>query len=181
MAAAFCDKLMAYDVAPEEWRKLDVRVGDPAAGEFCDNSIKTYKYNPISWLPKSLFEQMRRLANQFFLVMGILMAIGTLMYLIRVPAAGAEKGDKDGSKPTSGDAYVAGFSLAGLFDCKRAEQQVSHKDLTQTMAGIDSPGRLGVQDSDQAQAAGRYNYDHAAEKSFYAPKTPNMPKKNVSA
>ena len=77
MAAAFCDKLMAYDVAPEEWRKLDVRVGDPAAGEFCDNSIKTYKYNPISWLPKSLFEQMRRLANQFFLVMGILMAIGT--------------------------------------------------------------------------------------------------------
>ena len=50
--------------------------------------------------------------------------------------------------------------------------QVSHKDLTETMAGIDSPGRLGVQDSDQAQAAGRYNYDHAAEKSFYAPKTP---------
>ena len=92
-----------------------------------------------------------------------------------------DKGYKDGSKPTSGDAYVAGFSLAGLFDCKRAEQQVSHKDLTQTMAGIDSPGRLGVQDSDQAQAAGRYNYDHAAEKSFYAPKTPNMPKKNVSA
>ena len=77
MAAAFCDKLMAYDVAPEEWRKLDVRVGEPAAGDFCDNSIKTYKYNPISWLPKSLFEQMRRLANQFFLVMGILMAIGT--------------------------------------------------------------------------------------------------------
>ena len=52
--------------------------GEPAAGDFCDNSIKTYKYNPISWLPKSLFEQMRRLANQFFLVMGILMAIGTL-------------------------------------------------------------------------------------------------------
>ena len=26
--AAFCDKLMAYDVEPEEWRKLDVRVGD---------------------------------------------------------------------------------------------------------------------------------------------------------
>ena len=51
-------------------------------------------------------------------------------------------------------------------------------DLTETMAGIDSPGRLGVQDSDQAQAAGRYNYDHAAEKSFYAPKTPQMPKKN---
>ena len=30
-----------------------------------------------------------------------------------------------GTKPTSGDAYVAGFSLGGLFDCKRAEQQAS--------------------------------------------------------
>ena len=49
------------------------------------------------------------------------------------------------------------------------------------MAGIDSPGRLGVQDSDQAQAAGRYNYDHAAEKSFYTPKTPKMPKKDGAA
>ena len=106
-------------------------------------------------------------------------------------------------KPTSGDAYVAGFSLAGLFDCKRAEAQVSHgveiiasmawgarhlsstqvshKDLAATISGMDSPGRLGVQDSDQAQAAVRYNRDQAAEKSFYAPKTPNMPKKNVSA
>ena len=38
------------------------------------------------------------------------------------------------------------------------------------MAGIDSPGRLGVQDSDQAQTAGRFNFDQAAERSFYAPK-----------
>ena len=56
--------------------------------------------------------------------------------------------------------------------------QVSHKDLTETMAGIDSPGRLGVQDADQAQTQGRYNFDQAAEKSFYAPKTPKMPKKS---
>ena len=59
--------------------------------------------------------------------------------------------------------------------------QVSHKDLAATISGMDSPGRLGVQDSDQAQAAVRYNRDQAAEQSFYAPKTPNMPKKNVSA
>ena len=55
------------------------------------------------------------------------------------------------------------------------------EDLAATISGMDSPGRLGVQDSDQAQAAVRYNRDQAAEKSFYAPKTPNMPKKNVSA
>ena len=65
---------------------------------------------------------------------------------------------------------VAGFSLAGLFDCKRAEAQVSHKDLAATISGMDSPGRLGVQDSGQAQAAVRYNRDQAAEQSFYAPK-----------
>ena len=64
-------------------------------------------------------------------------------------------------KPTSGDAYVAGFSLAGLFDCKRAEQQVSQQALTETMAGIDSPGGSGVQDSDQAL---RFNYTAAAER-----------------
>ena len=92
MATAFCDKLMAYDVEPEEWRKLDVSIGEPST-----------------------------------------------------------------------------------------RRQVSHKDLTATISGMDSPGRLGVQDSDQAQAAGRYNYDHAAEKSFYAPKTPKMPKKNGAA
>ena len=81
-----------------------------------------------------------------------------------------DKGYKDGTTPTSGDAYVAGFSLAGLFDCKRAEAQVSHKDLAATISGMDSPGRLGVQDSGQAQAAVRYNRDQAAEQSFYAPK-----------
>ena len=48
--------------------------------------------------------------------------------------------------------------------------QVSHKDLAATISGMDSPGRLGVQDSDQAQAAVRYNRDQAAERSFYAPK-----------
>jgi len=62
----------------------------------------------------------------------------------------------------------------------RAESP-DEEDLAATISGMDSPGRLGVQDSDQAQAAVRYNRDQAAEKSFYAPKTPNMPKKNVSA
>ena len=67
-------------------------------------------------------------------------------------------------------AHVADHPIAGLFDCKRAEAQVSHKDLAATISGMDSPGRLGVQDSDQAQAAVRFNRDQAAEQSFYAPK-----------
>ena len=47
---------------------------------------------------------------------------------------------------------------------------MSHKDLAATISGMDSPGRLGVQDSGQAQTAVRYNRDQAAEQSFYAPK-----------
>ena len=87
-----------------------------------------------------------------------------------------DKGYKDGTTPTSGDAYVAGFSLAGLFDCRRAEAQVSHgveiiasmargarhssstqvshKDLAATISGMDSPGRLGVQDSTRPRRPG---------------------------
>ncbi|KAF5751968.1 hypothetical protein HS088_TW02G00987 [Tripterygium wilfordii] len=36
------------------------------------NHISTTKYNPINFVPKSLFEQFRRVANFFFLVVGIL-------------------------------------------------------------------------------------------------------------
>jgi hypothetical protein len=37
------------------------------------NSITTTKYSLISWLPKSLWEQFRRIANVYFLVISILM------------------------------------------------------------------------------------------------------------
>ena len=109
MAAAFCDKLMAYDVEPEEWRKLDVSIGDGTVDDAAGDD------------PDRLVELAGR--------------------VLRVGAP---------------DIFIS--------------TQVSHKDLAATISGMDSPGRLGVQDSDQAQAAGRYNYDHAAEKSFYAPK-----------
>jgi len=41
-----------------------------------DNSITTTKYNIITWLPKSVFEQFRRIANVYFLGISILMLIG---------------------------------------------------------------------------------------------------------
>jgi len=63
---------------PEDWRHLNVVVGgELPEGTYCDNSITTSKYNVFTFVPKSLFEQFRRTANQFFLVMGILMFIGT--------------------------------------------------------------------------------------------------------
>jgi magnesium-transporting ATPase (P-type) len=47
------------------------------AKSYARNSICTSKYTPITWLPKSVFEQFRRLANVYFMVMSILMLIGT--------------------------------------------------------------------------------------------------------
>jgi hypothetical protein len=43
---------------------------------FPQNVIVTSRYTIISFFPKSLFEQFRRLANVYFLVIGIIAAIG---------------------------------------------------------------------------------------------------------
>lgn len=39
---------------------------------YVDNSVRSTKYTVANFLPKSLFEQFRRVANFFFLVIGIL-------------------------------------------------------------------------------------------------------------
>lgn len=39
---------------------------------YCDNYVRTTKYNVATFLPKSLFEQFRRVANFYFLLTGIL-------------------------------------------------------------------------------------------------------------
>jgi len=41
------------------------------------NTMVTSRYTIISFLPKSLFEQFRRLANVYFLMIGIIAAVGT--------------------------------------------------------------------------------------------------------
>lgn len=39
--------------------------------EFVDNEIKTAKYTAITFLPRNLFEQFRRMANFYFLIVGV--------------------------------------------------------------------------------------------------------------
>eukprot|EP00941_MAST-03F_sp_MAST-3F-sp1_P005138 g5138.t1 len=48
-----------------------------ASPQFCDNRIKTSFYTWYDFFPKSLFGQFRRLANAYFLVVTVLMTIGT--------------------------------------------------------------------------------------------------------
>ncbi|KAM8962280.1 LOW QUALITY PROTEIN: phospholipid-transporting ATPase IC [Pelodytes ibericus] len=43
--------------------------------KYAGNEIKTYKYNPITFLPLNLFEQFKRAANAYFLVLLILQTI----------------------------------------------------------------------------------------------------------
>ncbi|XP_018431764.1 PREDICTED: phospholipid-transporting ATPase IC-like [Nanorana parkeri] len=43
--------------------------------KYSGNAIKTYKYNPITFLPFNLFEQFKRAANAYFLVLLILQTI----------------------------------------------------------------------------------------------------------
>ncbi|NWR39145.1 AT8B1 ATPase, partial [Tachuris rubrigastra] len=43
--------------------------------KYADNAIKTYKYNAITFLPLNLFEQFKRAANFYFLILLILQSI----------------------------------------------------------------------------------------------------------
>mgnify|MGYP001028202247 CR=1 FL=1 len=45
---------------------------------FCSNKVVTAKYNVLTFLPKNLFEQFRRVANFYFLIMLILQLIPEL-------------------------------------------------------------------------------------------------------
>uniref|UniRef100_A0A670ZSB6 Phospholipid-transporting ATPase n=1 Tax=Pseudonaja textilis TaxID=8673 RepID=A0A670ZSB6_PSETE len=43
--------------------------------KYAGNAIKTYKYNPITFLPLNLYEQFKRIANFYFLILLILQTI----------------------------------------------------------------------------------------------------------
>jgi hypothetical protein len=51
---------------------------------YCNNSISTTRYNALNFLPKSIFEQFRRLANVFFLLMSALMLLGKFIILVLI-------------------------------------------------------------------------------------------------
>ena len=40
---------------------------------FVDNEIRTSKYNLLTFFPRNLFEQFRRVANFYFLVVAVIM------------------------------------------------------------------------------------------------------------
>ncbi|CAF1156451.1 unnamed protein product [Adineta ricciae] len=69
----------------ERSRKIKVNDSDAnAAKEYAGNEISTSKYNLITFLPKNLFEQFRRLANAYFLFLLCLQLIPQISSLAPV-------------------------------------------------------------------------------------------------
>lgn len=77
--------------APAPFRTIDIiREGLTPGQEqstMADNSVVTSKYNLITFVPRSLFEQFRRIANIYFLVISILMMLGWYTTLFVSPLA----------------------------------------------------------------------------------------------
>ena len=46
--------------------------------QVCDNSIKTSKYSPITFVPKNLMVQFSKVANVYFLIVGIMQMIPSI-------------------------------------------------------------------------------------------------------
>ncbi len=67
-----------FGVPTEQWRrqKQDATFSDDDV--WCDNIQVTSKYTILTFIPKSVFEQFRRVANFYFLIQAILMMIGAL-------------------------------------------------------------------------------------------------------
>lgn len=65
------------DEAPPTWAVSTRISGSETNTNGLSNAISTTKYSLLTWLPKSLWEQFRRIANIYFLVISILMLIGT--------------------------------------------------------------------------------------------------------
>ena len=65
-----------FGVPTEESRRHKRDATFSSDDVWCDNVQVTSKYTLLSFLPKSIFEQFRRVANFYFLIQAILMIIG---------------------------------------------------------------------------------------------------------
>merc|ERR1711871_776409 len=67
-------------VNPDIPWNIDIRINSNIENtNGLSNRVSTTKYSLFSWLPKSIFEQFRRIANVYFLLISAMMMIGTYM------------------------------------------------------------------------------------------------------
>lgn len=54
---------------------------DDPIRRYVRNKVRTSKYTPITFFPKNLFEQFRRVANMYFLLLVILQSTSPILAL----------------------------------------------------------------------------------------------------
>lgn len=71
------DNPLLDSTAKMEDNQRHIKPFQPKDENFPQNEVTTSRYTPITFLPKCLFEQFRRLANVYFVVLGIIALVGT--------------------------------------------------------------------------------------------------------
>lgn len=107
-------------------------VSEAATQIYVDNYVRSTKYTPMTFIPKSLFEQFRRVANFYFLVTGILSftalapysAVSAILPLIVVIGATMVK--------------------EGIEDWQRQQQVCSYVDIPNFLRFMSDPAHFGV-------------------------------------
>lgn len=122
--------------------------------KYCDNAVSTSKYTLLSFIPKSLFEQFRRLANVYFLIIIVLLLLGTYTPLFQAPLT----------------PYTTLFPLLvvlavtmgkeGVEDVKRHWADVETNTRAQELLSLEKPGEFDQVQRQQIRV-GRYVRDRA--------------------
>ena len=67
--------------SPNNKHKIQHKIRHKKDGVYCTNEVRTTKYTIISFLPKNLYEQFRRVANIYFLAIACLQVLCILVGL----------------------------------------------------------------------------------------------------
>ncbi len=57
-------------------------INEPLKNNYVDNSVITSKYTLFTFIPMTLFEQFRRIANLYFLIISCFMLIGKKIFYL---------------------------------------------------------------------------------------------------
>lgn len=80
-----CIFVSPYHIVPISSQHGSFCLSTEAARVDFANAISTTKYTWYSWLPKSIWEQFRRIANIYFLLISVLMVSSTTFETLALP------------------------------------------------------------------------------------------------
>ena len=89
---SFWGRLFGPSEVDGPYREIHLQPADPhnfakRQAQFIGNAVVTAKYTPLSFIPRCLLEQFRRVANSYFLFISFLMLLGTYTNIFDSPLA----------------------------------------------------------------------------------------------